>query len=173
MKIKDFLNNPKFSSLSQFIKFCLVGVSNTLISYGIDMLCFYILFAFCEFESLIFLLAKMGVTASNKIIKVVFSSALAFFVSVINSYLLNNRFVFKSGNSTLKQHLKSFFKTLLSYGITGLVISPLIKSWLTGFTVVNFKIPYSLASFGTLLVTVPINFILNKFWAFKNKKQIL
>ena len=35
-------SNPKTAALLQFVKFGLVGVSNTAISYGIEMLCFYV-----------------------------------------------------------------------------------------------------------------------------------
>ncbi|MBQ8202851.1 MAG: GtrA family protein [Clostridia bacterium] len=164
MKIKKFLNNPKFASFIQFIKFCLVGVSNTLISYGIDMLCFYVLFAFSDFHGWVSVLGKIGITAEAEIIKVILASVLAFVISVTNSYFWNNRFVFKSENSSFKQHLLSYAKTFLCYGITGLIISPVIKAWL-----VDLGILYAIASFGSLVITIPINFILNKFWAFKKQ----
>lgn len=162
MKIKKFLSNPKLVALIQFVKFCIVGVSNTLISYGIDMLCFYVLFAFSDFRGAVNLLSKIGITASADTVKTVIASILAFVISVTNSYFWNNRFVFKSGNSTFKAHLKSYFKTFLCYGVTGLIISPVIKVLL-----VNAGISYAIASFGSLVITIPINFILNKFWAFK------
>lgn len=164
MKIKELLENPKLAAFIQFIKFCIVGVSNTLISYGIDMLCFYVLFAFSDFKGMVSLLGKIGVTASAETLKVIFASILAFVISVTNSYFWNNRFVFKSGNQGFKAHLKSYIKTFLCYGITGLIISPVIKAWLVGL-----GISYAIASFGSLVITIPINFILNKFWAFKKQ----
>ena len=164
MKIKELLKNEKFAAFIQFIKFCIVGVSNTLISYGIDMLCFYVLFAFSDFHGWVSLLGKIGITASADLVKTVIASILAFVISVTNSYFWNNRFVFKSGNSGVKAHLKSYIKTFLCYGVTGLVISPIIKVLL-----VNAGIPYAIASFGSLIITIPINFILNKFWAFKKQ----
>lgn len=39
------LEEGKTAPLLQFVKFGLVGVSNTAISYGIEMLCYYVLFA--------------------------------------------------------------------------------------------------------------------------------
>ncbi len=164
MKIKELLKNEKFAAFIQFVKFCIVGVSNTLISYGIDMLCFYVLFAFSDFRGWVLILGKIGVTASAQTVKVILASILAFVISVTNSYFWNNRFVFKSGNHGLKAHIKSYIKTFLCYGITGLIISPVIKTWLVGL-----GISYAIASFGSLVVTIPMNFILNKFWAFKNK----
>ncbi|MBQ6714086.1 MAG: GtrA family protein [Clostridia bacterium] len=164
MKLKELLKTEKFAAFIQFVKFCIVGVSNTLISYGIDMLCFYVLFGFLDFQGAVNLLSKIGLTASADTVKTVIASILAFVISVTNSYFWNNRFVFKAGNSTFKDHLKSYFKTFLCYGVTGLIISPVIKVLL-----VNASIPYAIASFGSLIVTIPINFILNKFWAFKKQ----
>ena len=60
----------------QFIKFGLVGVSNTVISYGIEMLCYYVLFSRVAWSEGL----RIGIT-----------SALAFAVSVTNSYYWNNR----------------------------------------------------------------------------------
>ena len=41
-KLHALENNPKLAPLIQFIKFGLVGVSNTLISYAVEILCDYI-----------------------------------------------------------------------------------------------------------------------------------
>ncbi|MBR6903083.1 MAG: GtrA family protein, partial [Clostridia bacterium] len=60
----------------------------------------------------------------------------------------------------------SYLKTILCYGITGLVLSPIIKILLK-----NAGIAYYIAAFSSLIITVPLNFILNKFWAFATKKE--
>ena len=62
---------------------------------------------------------------------------------------------------TLAQHLRRFFRTMMCYGITGLILSPLMKIWLHGI-----EIPYWIASFLSLLVVVPLNFLMNKHWSF-------
>lgn len=151
-RIAKLMENPKFAPLLQFIKFGLVGVSNTAISYGIDMLCYYVL------------LSGSGWVEGTKVIV---SSALAFFVSVTNSYYWNNRFVFGQGEKkTAKQHLLTYGKTVLCYGVTGLVLAPLIKQWAA-----SLGVAYWLASLMSLVVTIPLNFVLNKFWAFSGKKK--
>ena len=66
-----WLDNSRFVPLLQFVKFRLVGVSNTLISYGIEMLCYYGLFT--------------GVDWSEAV-KTEVTSTMAFIVSVTNSY---------------------------------------------------------------------------------------
>ena len=138
-------------TILQFVKFGIVGVSNTLISYSIEMLCYYVIFA--------------GVAWGNTV-KIAVTSALAFMVSVTNSYYWNNRYVFGKGEQqSLVQHLAAYVKTVICYGVTGLVLAPLLKAWVSGMGV-----PYWAASMGTLIVTIPINFMLNKFWAFRAHK---
>ena len=134
--------------LAQFIRFGIVGVSNTAISYGVEMLFFYVLLV-------------NSPMAQNW--KVIVTSAAAFFISVTNSYYWNNRFVFKSGEKKdWRAHARRYVRTVLCYGVTGLFLSPAIKMFLVGR-----EVPYYLASLASLAVTIPLNFALNKFWAFK------
>lgn len=165
-KIKALIDNKKLAPIIQFIKFGLVGVSNTAISYGTEMLCYYLLFKNSDFNLTVKLLSLLSIEASVKSIRIVYTSILAFIISVTNSYYWNNRFVFKSGNRMFKEHLKAYLKTVVCYGITGLVLSPIIKVLLS-----NAGVPYYIASLGSLVITIPLNFVLNKFWAFNNKKE--
>lgn len=136
------------AALLQFVKFGIVGVSNTAISYGIEMLCYYVLF--------------VNVPWSESV-RIPATSVLAFVVSVTNSYYWNNRYVFGSGTKkTVRQHLTAYLKTVACYGVTGLLLAPAIKVYVTALGV-----PYWLSSLGALVVTIPLNFILNKFWAFR------
>lgn len=138
--------------LLQFIKFGLVGVSNTLISYGIEMLCYYVLL--------------VNVTWGENV-RIAVTSVLAFAVSVTNSYYWNSRYVFKSGvRKTIREHAAAYLRTVACYGVTGLILSPALKM-LAG----SFGVPYWLSSLGTLVITIPLNFVLNKFWAFAGKVQ--
>ncbi len=147
-RIKELLRNPSMSGLMQFIKFGFVGVSNTLISYGIEMLCYYVVFASA---------------AINGTAKIWITTAVAFIISVTNSYYWNNRFVFKAQSRlSVREHLGRYLRTVICYGLTGMILAPLLKMWVS-----NMGVPYWLASMGTLIITIPLNFILNKFWAFK------
>ena len=155
----------------QFIKFGLVGVSNTAISYGVDQLFYYVVFRN---------------SAMEEKLKITIVSALAFFVSVTNSYFWNNRFVFKSENrKSVGQHLYAYFKTVLCYALTGLVLAPAIKVWLSGVSMPESlvsrlpsflfaegnKLPYWVLSIVPLIVSIPLNFVLNKFWAFRSRDK--
>ena len=132
----------------QFFKFGLVGVSNTAISYGTEMLCYYVLF-------------KNVSWGENA--KILVTNVIAFVISVTNSYYWNNRFVFQSEERRgFRKHASAYLRTVLCYGVTGLALAPALKMWLSGMGV-----QYWLASLATLIVTIPLNFVLNKLWAFK------
>lgn len=163
-KIKALLQNEKLSSLIQFIKFGLVGVSNTAISYGIEMLCYYVLFKNTKFIGILNLLALLGISTDGNNVKIVITTIIAFVVSVSNSYFWNNRYVFGSGKKSFSEHFKTYFKTFACYGITGLILSPIIKILLA-----KISVPFFIASLGALVMTIPLNFVMNKFWAFKSK----
>lgn len=152
--LKELLNDHAgqgwFRTLLQFIKFGIVGLSNTAISYGIEMLCYYVLLVN----------AAWGEGA-----KVIVTSVLAFVVSVTNSYFWNNKFVFASGRKDWRGHLKSYLKTVACYGVTGLILSPVVKLLLG-----NWGVPYWAASLASLIITIPLNFVMNKLWAFRTDK---
>ncbi len=158
--------NEKFKKLiTQFIKFGLVGVSNTLISYGIDMLGYYVVFKNSTFSGIISVLGTIGIKATSESVKVVIVTAIAFFISVLNSYFWNNRYVFTSEEKkSFGQHFRAFLKMTLSYALTGLILTPIVKLLLC-----NTGMAYWLASICVLIITVPINFLMNKLWAFRKK----
>lgn len=126
---------------SQFIKFGLVGISNTLIST-------FIAFA------VVFLLGETSTIA-------IFGNFSGFIVSVTNSFYWNNKYVFK--NKTEKKEPIIFFKVIISYSFS-LLISSLLIYYLVDQLHIN---PY-IALISRLIVIVPINFLLNKYWAFRD-----
>ena len=127
----------------QFIKFGLVGVSNTAISYGAYTLLTY-----------------FGVPY-------VLSNIVAFVVSVLNSFFWNNRYVFKKNENEARNTWFVLFKTFLAYGSTGLVLSNVLLVLLVEKVHMNKYI----APLLILVITIPLNFVLNKCWAFKSKKM--
>ena len=162
-KINDRLENSPLAPFMQFIRFGLVGVTSTLISYGMEMLLYYVIFRHTEFAPLG---PVFNVVISADQVRVMTVTVIAFAVSVTNSYLLNSRFTFQSEEKrTVRQHLRAYVRTVASYALTGLFLAPAIKMGLVGL-----NIPFYIASLASLLVTIPINFILNKFWAFRKKE---
>ena len=145
LKIMSFLKIPEKiqQKAVQFIEFCVVGVSNTLIHYAV--------YALLVFLRLNYVLANL----------------IAFLISVTNAFYWNNKYVFKTRQGEKRSLLRSFLKTVLSYGITGLGLTTvLLVLW-----VEILHLPELLGPFLNLLITIPINFLLNRFWAFKTSKS--
>lgn len=86
------------------------------------------------------------------------ANIISWLVSVFNAFYWNNTYVFQSGSGWWK----TLFRTYISYGAS-LVVSTLIIYALVEF----FHVSPVIAPVHCLLVTVPLNFLLNKFWAFK------
>lgn len=118
----------------QFAKFCLVGLTNTVIGLGI----YYVLL-------------WLGV---NYLI----SNAASWVISVLNAFYWNNKYVFKNES----KWLNSLFKTYVSYGFSfllGLILLYVLVEWC--------GISEIFAPLLILIVTIPVNFLLNKFWTFR------
>ena len=137
--------NNFFNIIKQFIKFGIVGISNTIISMGITY-------------GIIFLFHKPDAETNEELL--VFMASLAgFLISVLNSYYWNNKYVFKKTNSG---HLWPLIKSYICYGSTWLL------SFVLSFVFVNIIcISVILVPILSVIVTIPLNFFMNKFWAFK------
>lgn len=84
---------------------------------------------------------------------------ICFFVGVLVSYFLQNKYVFKK---TEKGHKKALIKAYISYGATYILGTAAI------FVMVEyFGIPSTIAPLFNIFITVPINYLLLKFWTFK------
>jgi len=124
--------------LKQFVKFGVVGVSNTLLQLSL-----YYGFVFLGLHYIV-------------------ANVVAYAISVLNAYYWNNKYVFKGkGNS-----LRKLAKVYASYGFTLLLSTALL------FVVVDIiGISYLVAPLIKLIITVPINFLLSKFWAFRKRDE--
>lgn len=138
-------------SLVQFVKFGIVGVSNTLISY---LLYAFSLLAFRHWD-------VFGSYAY------LVSQVIAFVLSVAWSFYWNNKYVFATDTGESRSLWKSVLKTYVSYSFTGLFLnSLLLVLWVHVFGISEFIAPII-----NLFVSVPLNFIINKFWAFRTEKM--
>ncbi|MCI9141387.1 MAG: GtrA family protein [Lachnospiraceae bacterium] len=135
--------NKKFKNiLTQFIKFGMVGIVNTVLSYLITNGSYYILHLHEQISNLI-----------------------SFLITVLISYLLNSRFVFRQEEGQHQPWYRALAKVYASYALTELVLMGIllfVQERLLG-------IPHYIATFVNLCVTVPLNFILNKFWAYRKR----
>ena len=88
----------------------------------------------------------------------IIANVVSWIISVFNAFYWNNKYVFRSGSGWWK----TLCRTYVSYGAS-LLVSTLLMYML----VEHFLISPVIAPVICLLVTVPLNFLLNKFWAFK------
>ena len=150
--VKKELTKEQEQAFMQFVKFALVGVSNTIVSYGINAVTLLILDSVGGFEG------------ADKYI----GNTVAFFLSVLWAFYWSNRFVFKeSENGEKRVWWKTLIKTYIAYAFTGLVLSNVI-SWLC---VDILGISKYIAPIINLVISVPINFLMNKFWAYRQKDK--
>ena len=136
-KIKERLNisDKQWQELIRFIKFCIVGVSNTAISLGI----YYI---FIVFDPKLYIIGNI----------------VGFVVSVLNSYFWNSRFVFKKTD----EKAKTLFKTFAAYGSNLFIGTAILYIFVDVIKISEFIAPLL-----GLLITVPLNYFINKNWAMK------
>lgn len=143
--IKNWLaTNPAGELLLQFVKFGLVGLTNTAVAYAIYALVIWL--------------------GGHYIV----ANIVSFVVSVAWSFLLNNRFVFQKEAGEERVWWRVLLKTYLSYALTGLILANvLLYLWVDVLNVNQY-----VAFFLNLIFTIPANFLLNKFWAFRNGKPL-
>lgn len=144
--LKLSISEEKFVTMVQFLKFGIIGLSNTLISYIIYVMV---------------LLGLQNLGVCEKIDYLV-AQFLGFVISVLWSFYWNNKFVFKDENSQ-RNWFKALIKTYISYGFTGLFLNSILS--ILWVEILNWS--KMIAPIVNLLISVPLNFVLNKFWAFK------
>lgn len=90
----------------------------------------------------------------------IIANTVGYILGIVNSYYWNNRYVFLQQKQDLL--IKKFIKVCVSYGITYII------STIALYVIVSYlNISEIIAPILILFITVPINFILNKYWAFK------
>ena len=129
------LDEEQQKSFMQFVKFCLVGVSNTAVS-----LCVYYIFVLIDPDLYII------------------GNAVGFVASVINAYFWNSKFVFKKED----EKAKTILKTFVTYGINLAIATVCLYVMVDKFNMSEFIAPIV-----NLVITIPINYVMNKFWVMK------
>lgn len=127
----------------QFIQFAMVGLSNTIIYYAV--------YAVLVLVSINYLIANIA----------------GFLVSVVNAYYWNNRYVFKEQENEGRVWWRTLAKTFFAYAGTGLILANILLV----FLVKVLSVHEMLAPILILFITTPINFLANKLWAYKGKKE--
>ena len=142
------IGSDKWEAFLQFVKFGVVGVSNTAVNYLV-----YLVFL------LLFQRAGLFPAADYLIAQVI-----AFLLSVLWSFYWNRKYVFKADTEKVPWP-QALLKSYISYAFTGLFLNSLLAVlW-----VQVLHISKLLAPIMNLLLSVPINFFMNKLWAFREK----
>lgn len=145
--IKKDLTDKKRQTLKEFLQFGLVGVSNTIISY------------------LLYVVTLLLVSKSGVKFDYIIANIVSWLLSVLWSFYWNNKFVFKKEEGEKRNIWAALFKTYVSYGFTGLILNNILSVlWVS-----VLHISKMLAPIINLVISIPINFFMNKLWAFGKK----
>ena len=162
----NFCGDCKMKGIAQFLKYCIVGASNVIVNQVI-----YAVIVFFGGNYL-------------------FASLMGFIISVLNAYYWSNRYVFKEDTDAEKRiWWKVLLKTYVAYAWGFLVNAVLLIVWIDIVEISRFLYPLEsyfmeigwerldatllgelLASVLNIVVTIPMNFVLNKYWAYKQIK---
>ena len=146
--IKKDLTDKKRQTFKEFLQFGLVGVSNTIISY------------------LLYVVTLLLVSKSGVKFDYIIANIVSWLLSVLWSFYWNNKFVFKKEEGEKRNIWAALFKTYVSYGFTGLILNNILSVlWVS-----VLHISKMLAPIINLVISIPINFFMNKLWAFGKKE---
>lgn len=147
--IRKELTDSTRNTFREFLQFGLVGVSNTVVSYAIYVVVLLGLQKAHLFSSVDYFIANI----------------VSFLLSVLWSFYWNNKFVFQLQEGEHRNIWKALFKTYVSYGFTGLILNNVFSFLWVSVLGINKMI----APIINLIINIPINFFMNKLWAFKKK----
>ena len=143
------LKENTLQSLVQFVKFGLVGVTSTAVSYGINILVLKLLQPYH---------LSWDYVAGNVV---------AFVLSVLWSFYWNNKYVFRKGEGQKRNLGKALLKTYVAYGLTGIVLANVLSwVWINVFGISKYVAPLI-----NLVISIPLNFIINKCWAVRTQPE--
>ncbi len=146
-----------YKKYGQFFQFCIVGGTNFLVSYLVysGVLLLFGLFPDFHFAEIL---------KDDTTIKAEIAQVFAFIISVLNAYVLNRIWVFrKEAKKAGKGSVVRFFS---SYGFTFALSFFLTWFWISVLQLSEFLVPFL-----NVLITTPINFLLSKYFTFRQKKQ--
>ncbi len=138
-------------TLKQFIRFGIVGATNTVIGYLIYVISLQLMRFFEIWSSYDIYIAQF----------------MMYVLSVAWSFFWNNRFVFKKSEESTRSIFSALLKTYVSYAFTSLFLSELLLIfWVRCLGWNDFIAPIL-----NLIITVPLNFVIQKFWVFNEKQE--
>lgn len=143
------ISEETWNSIVQFIKFGIVGLTNTIIGY------------------LIYAISLKGIRIAGiwGTIDIYIAQLIMFLLSVLWSFYWNSKAVFKAEEGEKRNLFTALMKTYVSYAFTSLFLSEiLLHLWVGVLGISEYVAPII-----NLIITVPLNFIIQKFWAFRRR----
>lgn len=142
-------DDSDWEGLFQFIKFAMVGISNVAVSYTINV-------------STLFFLQRFDLKFDYMIANVT-----AFVLSVLWSYHWNSRYVFHPDQKEKHWRIKTLVKTYVSYAFSGIVLNNVLATlWIRVLGISKYLSPLL-----NLPFSMPVNFFMQKLWAYKEKRK--
>ena len=130
----------------QFVKFAIVGFSNVIVSYGVYLAFFFLFQIAGVLPDADYLVAQL----------------IGYILSIFWSFYWNRKYVFAEGQNVVPWY-QALMKSFIAYSFTGVFLNSVL-SFLWVEIVGLSKV---VAPVINLLINVPVNFVMNKFWAFK------
>ena len=158
--MKKHINQlAKQKSFRQLVKYGLVGLVGLVIDIGIYYLLvdkYTVSYPFSPVICTSLLGGYMSVTMFDIIVSSIISSTLA----IINNFILNSYFTFKVTDNKLRR-----FASFAGIATIGMVISTGLLTLFIGIMGINEMLAKALA----VLIVAMIQFVINKFFTFKQK----
>ena len=130
----------------QFVKFAIVGFSNVIVSYGVYLAFFFLFQIAGVLPDADYLVAQL----------------IGYILSIFWSFYWNRKYVFAEGQNVVPWY-QALMKSFIAYSFTGVFLNSVL-SFLWVEIVGLSKV---VAPVINLLINVPVNFVMNKLWAFK------
>lgn len=142
------LPRDSWDKFIQFIKFAMVGFSNVIVSYGVYLISFFLFRAAGVLPDTNYLVAQL----------------IGYMLSIFWAFYWNRKYVFAEGQNVVPW-FRALVKSFMAYSFTGVFLN----SAMSFFWVEIVGISKIIAPVINLVINVPVNYILNKFWAFGGK----
>lgn len=147
------LTEKQWTAFLQFVRYGVVGAANTVVNLLFSFLALWLI-GKTGWDGVI-----LGVPGFDRHL----GTLTGFLACCVNSYWFNSRYTFAVREKrSFKQHASAFLKVVLSYSFAMLLLG-----WTLNFLWLALEIDPRIGFIINAAVGVPINFLLNKFWAFK------
>lgn len=139
------MEESKLLGIVQFVKFSIIGVSNLVVSYVVNVITLLLISAYqIQYDYAI-------------------ANIVAFLISVLWSFYWNNRLVFHLKEKSYRALIGALLKMYVAYGFTGIILNNIL-SWIWIDVISLSKL---IAPLINAVIGLPVNFVLNKLWAFR------